>query len=340
MITSRLRDRIRGALVGLAVGDAVGTTVEFAAPGSFAPVTDMTGGGPFGLEPGQWTDDTSMALCLAESLVACGRMDLHDQATRYVSWWRYGYLSSTGRCFDIGNATRAALARFEATGNPRAGSAEPNTAGNGSIMRLAPVAMRFADQPEAAIMACAESSLVTHAAPATLSACRYFGALMVGAMLGASRDELLSPMYSPVPGAWDTWPLVPEIAAIARGSYLQKEPPAIRGSGWVVHTLEAALWAFSRTNSFEEGLLTVVNLGEDADTTGAVYGQLAGAYYGESAIPAQWRSRLALWSTIDALATGLVPRAASRWSHDAASSPRYTFDTTRPTTSSGRDLTT
>lgn len=317
MVASRFRDRIRGTLVGLAVGDAVGTTVEFAAPGSFAPVTDMTGGGPFGLAPGQWTDDTSMALCLAESLVSCGRMDLFDQATRYVSWWRYGYLSSTGRCFDIGNATCAALERFEETSDPRAGSADPRTAGNGSIMRLAPVAMRYADRPEAAIVACGESSLVTHAAPTAVSACHFLGGLLVGAMLGASRDELLSPMYAPMPGAWDTWPLAPEIAAIARGSYLHREPPAIRGSGWVVHTLEAALWAFSRTNSFEDGLLQVVNLGEDADTTGAVYGQIAGAYYGESAIPPEWRAKLALWPTIDALASSLVPPTLSQWNHAA-----------------------
>lgn len=302
-----VRDRIRGALVGLAVGDAVGTTVEFSPPGTFAPVTDMTGGGPFGLAPGQWTDDTSMALCLAESLAACGRMDVHDQMTRYVRWWRHGHLSSTGRCFDIGNATRAALQRFERTGDPRAGSTDPETAGNGSLMRLAPVAMRWADQPEAAIDACAASSLTTHAAPAAVDACRYFGGLLVGAMNGATREELLSPLHAPVTGLWAEKPLAPEIEAVARGSYLRREPPAIRGTGYVVHTLEAALWAFARTDGFRDGLLAVVNLGEDADTTGAVYGQLAGAFYGETGIPAEWRARLALWPAIDELASALVP---------------------------------
>jgi ADP-ribosylglycohydrolase len=300
-------DRVRGALVGLAVGDAVGTTVEFMAPGSFPPVTDMTGGGPFGLEPGQWTDDTSMALCLAESLVASEGMDLRDQVERYVRWWRHGHLSSTGRCFDIGNTTREALAHFERTRNPRAGSADPYSAGNGSLMRLAPVAMHFADRPALALEACAESSRTTHAARTTIDACRYFGGLLVGAMRGASREELLAHMYAPVPDAWRDEPLAPEIEAIARGSYLHREPPAIRGSGWVVHTLEAALWAFARSGDFRDGLLAVVNLGEDADTTGAVYGQLAGAFYGEAAIPAAWRARLALWPTIDALASALVP---------------------------------
>src|SRR5690348_11419095 len=103
-----LIDRYRGALVGLAVGDAVGTTLEFATPGTFEPITDMVGGGPFELLPGQWTDDTSMALCLAESLLHCGGHDPRDQMQRYVRWWREGHLSSTGRCFDIGRTVASA----------------------------------------------------------------------------------------------------------------------------------------------------------------------------------------------------------------------------------------
>ena len=303
----RRADRIRGALVGLATGDAVGTTVEFSPPGSFPPVTEMTGGGPFRLKAGQWTDDTSMALCLAESLVTCGGMSAHDQMTRWVRWWRDGHLSSTGRCFDIGNATRAALARFESNGDPCAGSTDPNTAGNGSLMRLAPVAMWFADRPVEAVDACGESSRTTHAARAAVDACRWFGGLLVGAMHGATKDELLAPVYSPPGVDRALWTLHPEIERVANGSWLEREPPAIRGSGWVVHTLEAALWAFARTENFRDGLLAVVNLGEDADTTGAVYGQLAGAYYGESGIPAEWRQRLALWETIDRLASALAP---------------------------------
>src|SRR5262250_3310607 len=131
-----LRERYRGSLLGLAVGDAVGTTLEFRQPGSFDPLDDMVGGGPFGLKPGQWTDDTSMALCLAASLIECGRFDTHDQMVRYVRWWRDGYMSSAGECFDIGTTTHAALAKFEATGNPIAGSTDPHKAGNGSLMRL------------------------------------------------------------------------------------------------------------------------------------------------------------------------------------------------------------
>jgi ADP-ribosyl-[dinitrogen reductase] hydrolase len=128
---STVLDRYQGTLLGLACGDAVGTTVEFCPRGSFSPVTDMTGGGPFGLEAGQWTDDTSMALCLAESLLEKDAFDPLDQMGRYLNWWRWGYLSSTGRCFDIGMTVRSALARYESTGEPYSGSSDPQSAGNG-----------------------------------------------------------------------------------------------------------------------------------------------------------------------------------------------------------------
>jgi hypothetical protein len=138
-----LRERYRGALLGLAVGDALGTTLEFKAPGTFKPVTDMVGGGPFGLKPGQWTDDTSMALCLAESLIEKRGFDPKDQMDRYCRRWKEGYLSSTGTCFDIGITVRTALAHYLRTGEPFAGSTDPFTAGNGSLMRLAPVPLAY-----------------------------------------------------------------------------------------------------------------------------------------------------------------------------------------------------
>ena len=139
--------RYQGCLLGLAVGDALGTTLEFKKPGSFKPIIDLTGGGPFSLEAGQWTDDTSMALCLAESLLICQGFDPADQMERYLRWYREGYMSSTGSCFDIGNTTRAALTSFEGTGEPFSGPTHPWSAGNGSIMRLAPVVMYFAQDP-------------------------------------------------------------------------------------------------------------------------------------------------------------------------------------------------
>lgn len=308
MSRRELSDRAVGALLGLAVGDAVGATVEFMPPGSFEPVTDMVGGGPHRLEPGQWTDDTSMALCLAESLLECGSFDPLDQMQRYVRWYREGYLSSTGVCFDIGNATRAALHRFEQGGDPYAGSEAPNTAGNGSIMRLAPVPLFFASDPLEAVRYAGESSRTTHAAREAVDACRYMAALIVGALGGASKAELLDGFYSPVAELWKDAPLAARVAEVGGGSFRRREPPAIRGSGYVVESLEAALWAFDRSSSFREGLLMAVNLGDDADTTGAVYGQIAGAHYGVEGIPGEWIERLTMRERVEELGRGLVYR--------------------------------
>jgi ADP-ribosylglycohydrolase len=303
-------ERYRGALLGLAIGDAVGTTLEFKQPGSFAYHDDMTGGGPFGLAPGEWTDDTSMALCLAESLIERAGFDPVDQLTRYRRWFRDGHLSSTGRCFDIGNTVLDALRRFEDTGDGYCGSPDAYAAGNGSLMRLAPVALAYAGDPRAAIERSGESSLTTHGAATAVDACRYYGGLIVGAAQGASKDELLSGAYAPDAGAWDETPLAPEIDEIARGSFKRREPPEIKGVGYVVKALEAALWAFHRGESFRDGLLLAVNLGDDADTTGAIYGQLAGAYYGEQAIPAEWRERLVQRELISSYAERLHELAA------------------------------
>ena len=292
-----LKDRFRGCLLGLAIGDALGTTLEFKAPGSFEPIHDMVGGGPFNLAPGEWTDDTSMALCLAESLVSCQGMDLADQMQRYLHWYREGYLSSTGFCFDIGNTVRSALERFDRTGDPVSGSTDPYSAGNGSIMRLAPVAMYFVHDNQASIRNCAKSSLTTHGTRMAVDACRYFGSLISGALRGVSKDTLLSEHFFK-----DNEQLVREIDEIARGSFKEKEPPDIQGTGYVVKSLEAALWAFFRSESFESGCLLAVNLGNDADTTGAVYGQIAGAYYGESGLPVKWREQIILKDLIRSFA--------------------------------------
>jgi ADP-ribosyl-[dinitrogen reductase] hydrolase len=306
-----LTDRYDGALLGLAAGDALGTTVEFRRPGTFEPVTDIVGGGPFNLEPGQWTDDTSMALCLAESLLERGGFDPVDQLQRYVRWFRHGHHSSTGRCFDIGNTVRDALTRFEDTGDPWSGSTDPHAAGNGSLMRVAPIPLFFLDVPEVAIARAADSSRTTHGAPEAVDACRYYCGLMIGALQGLSKEELVSPLFTPFASLWAQQPLAPKIEAIARGSFLRKEPPDIQGSGYVVHSMEAALWAFARSTSFRDGALLAVNLGDDADTTGAIYGQLAGAFYGAEAIPAAWRARLARGDEITALAKSLLTGRAS-----------------------------
>ncbi|MEK4009240.1 ADP-ribosylglycohydrolase family protein [Paenibacillus sp. FSL H3-0333] len=289
-------DRYQGCLQGLAAGDALGTTVEFQAPGTFKPMTDIVGGGVFALQPGQWTDDTSMALCLAESLLAMQGFDPADQMQRYVKWYREGALSSTGRCFDIGNATREALQRYEASGEAYSGSEDPFSAGNGSIMRLAPVVMYYAKQPAEAIRYAAMSSRTTHGAAECLAACRLLAVYILAGLHGWSKQEMLAP------DAFREWldeeALTPHMLNIKQGSYKLKEPPQIQGSGYVVESLEAALWAFHKSDSFAEGALLAVNLGNDADTTGAIYGQIAGAYYGLSGIPAEWSRKLAMGGLI------------------------------------------
>lgn len=283
-----IADRFAGALLGLAVGDALGTTLEFEQPGSFEPITDIVGGGPFDLNPGQWTDDTSMALCLADSLIHCNGFDAKDQMERYVRWYMEGYRSSTGHCFDIGGTTRSALSEFQRTQEPYSGSTSANSAGNGSIMRLAPVPLFYYHNPELVLQYAAESSRTTHGAQAAVDACVYMAGIIVGALQGKSKGELLQPMYTPVAGYWDQITLSPEIEAVARGSFRENHPPVIKGSGYVVKSLEAALWAFYNSETFEEGCLLAVNLGDDADTTGTVYGQVAGAYYGVQGIPQLW----------------------------------------------------
>ena len=328
------RDRFRGCLLGLAAGDALGTTLEFERPGTFEPIDDMVGGGPFRLQPGQWTDDTSMALCLATSLVECSGFDATDQMQRYVRWWREGYLSSTGSCFDIGNTTggslsrfirqgdstgllnrlervlRGLLSRFAGHGDPYAGSTDPNSAGNGSLMRLAPVPMYFAGHATEAVAMAADSSRTTHRAREAVDACRYFAGLLVGALRGVDKETLLSPGYCPVERLWERHPLAEKIARVADGSFKDRNPPDIRGTGYVVDTLEAALWAFHCSDGFRDGALIAVNLGDDADTTGAIYGQIAGAHYGADAIPAPWRDKLTMTAEITSLADHLHDQAA------------------------------
>jgi ADP-ribosylglycohydrolase len=299
-------DHFHGALLGLAVGDAVGTTLEFTTPGTFEPITNMVGGGPFSLQAGQWTDDTSMALCLATSLVETGQFDPSDQMERYVRWWRDGYLSSTGTCFDIGNTVRHALATFERNGYPYAGSKDKMSAGNGSLMRLAPVVMAFAGDVKKGVFYAGKSSCTTHSTSVCIDACRYFAALLLGALLGESKEKILDPHHAPIPNFDYSDTLILDIYHIAHGSYKIKQPPDIKGSGYVVQSLEAALWAFYNSDNFRDGCLLAANLGDDADTTAAIYGQLAGAYYGASGIPQAWRSTVAMADLIEALSKELM----------------------------------
>jgi len=302
-------DRLRGTLLGLAVGDALGAAVEFQFPGTFEPVTGYRAGGPHGLDPGEFTDDTSMALALADSIAEVG-WDINDQARRYVDWWRQGKYSVNGRCFDIGNTTAAALHSFQKTGDARtSGDPSGHASGNGSIMRLAPVPISsmplFPDHLEELVQRAIESSLPTHASPQCLSACVCMTVMLCGLIDGRPRDEVLDPEWEPMQRAREIAPFHAEIAEVADGSYRWKQPPEIVGSGYVVKTLEAALWAFHNAEDFREAVLEAVNLGDDSDTTGAVCGQFAGARWGESGIPGEWLDGLAERDMIGQALTGL-----------------------------------
>jgi ADP-ribosyl-[dinitrogen reductase] hydrolase len=290
-------ERCAGSLLGLACGDAVGTSVEFRPRGSFSPLTDMIGGGPFRLAPGQWTDDTSMALCLAESLLAKGGFDAADQMGRYLNWWHWGYLSSTGECFDIGMTVRSALRSYEATGDPLAGSENPATAGNGALMRLAPVVLYFHPNLEEVQRFAVESTRTTHGAPEALDCSRLLAYVISRGLAGASKQEMLAASSLELAS--------PKVAALASGSYFAKREEEIRGTGYAVASLEAALWCFQSTDSFERAVLAAANLGDDADTTAAIVGQVAGAHYGIQAIPRPWRSKLHMTADIQEIALKL-----------------------------------
>lgn len=303
------RSRFRGSLLGLACGDALGAPIEFMRPDHFHPVTDFRGGGAFGVRPGQWTDDTSMALCLADSLIECRGFDPRDQMERYTRWYQDGYLSSHGQCFDIGSTTQASLDQFARTGEPYAGPDSPGTAGNGCLMRLAPVAMFYAEAPAEAVKKAALSARTTHGTIECLDACRFYAWLLTRALHGESKESLL------VPQPWPFAPLCEKVAEVAAGSYWRKEPPQIQGTGYVIESLEAALWAFDRGTDFADCVRKAANLGHDTDTTAAICGQIAGAHFGEEGIPRYWLAELDWTEKIRAMADSLhelasLPQAA------------------------------
>jgi ADP-ribosyl-[dinitrogen reductase] hydrolase len=292
-----IRDRAVGALLGLAVGDAVGTTLEFKPKPKFALLADLVGGGPFSLEPGQWTDDTAMALALANSLLAQPSFDPIDLMDRFVAWRRTGEYSCTGECFDIGTTVRAALDRYRRDGNPIAGATDEWSAGNGALMRLAPVAIRYWQEPGKLKSIAALQTQTTHGAPEAVDASVLFAEILADAIAGCPVHEVLRSRVGDFAG---------EISKVAAGLLWRgKHRNQIRGTGYVVESLNASLWAVSRTTSFRSAILLAANLGDDADTTAAITGQLAAALYGLSAIPADWLAKLAWLGRIDTLARQL-----------------------------------
>eukprot|EP00029_Vermamoeba_vermiformis_P008846 TRINITY_DN4249_c0_g1_i1.p1 TRINITY_DN4249_c0_g1~~TRINITY_DN4249_c0_g1_i1.p1 ORF type:complete len:416 (-),score=82.72 TRINITY_DN4249_c0_g1_i1:92-1339(-) len=296
------RERYFGCFFGLICGDAVGTTLEGYKSRPKEKLTDMVGGGPYNLIAGQFTDDSSMALCLAESLIEKQGFDAKDQISRYLRWYEEGHLSSNGVCFDIGIGTRKSVLKFKETGECFPGD-DIDRAGNGSIMRLAPVVLYFSAEPKLAFEMAVQSSRTTHGHQQVIDSVYYMTALILGALQGRSKDELLAADYYE-----KNWPeiaaehsLCDEVKKIAQGSFkIDSEGEGLIGSGYVIDTLNCALWAFFNSTDFRDGCLLVANLGNDADSTAAVYGQIAGAYYGLGGIPQDWYNKLSIRPLLDA----------------------------------------
>jgi ADP-ribosyl-[dinitrogen reductase] hydrolase len=296
------RDRALGCLLGLAIGDAVGAAVESQPRSSFPLVTDPTGGGPFDLAPGEWTDDTTMALCLADSLLATGTVDQTDLMQRFVGWLERGDNTVHSRCFDIGLTTRAAIESFRAGGSPAAGSEEARSAGNGSLVRLAPLAIFARCDRELAELLAGKQSRTTHATSEVIDSCQLFVDVLIDALTGADKTSALRPRVMA---------LTPKVLFISAGEYKSKTRDQIGSSGYVVHTLEAALWSVWQTDNFRDAVLTAANLGEAAGSVAATAGQLAGALYGASAVPREWLAQLAWRDKIEKIANELFDRRLS-----------------------------
>jgi len=312
MTEDRKKDMMMGCLVGLAVGDAYGTTYEFKSrfevPAEHQLHDSIIGGGPFKLNPGDWTDDTSMALCLAESLIENGWAP-HDQMHRWTKWWQHGYNSVTGECFDIGGATQRAIGWYNMT-EGKSYVTDSQAAGNGVLMRLAGVPMILHGDIHSVLSSCAEQSIMTHPSSQSIECTMLMGAIL-DKIFSGERDKKVIANFETLldEDGKATYKEMYEkhschengkIETIKRVEYDGIDVNAdgvsadrITGSGYCVDTLESVMWAFLGTDSYKAGLKRVVSLGEDTDTTGAVYGQIAGAYYGLKAIP--WTDKIT-WS--------------------------------------------
>ncbi|HTW38800.1 MAG TPA: ADP-ribosylglycohydrolase family protein [Steroidobacteraceae bacterium] len=302
-----LQSRFLGALVGLAVGDALAAATEQLAPGTFSPARGLVGGGPYELPPGAWSDDTAMALCLADSLLSTRSFDARDQVDRYLRWREEGYLSATDRCVGLrdGVARALAVARWRRQLFP--GSHEPRQLDPEPLSRVAPAVLFAFPDLEQGMRLAGDAARTTCQAPAVVEACRVLAAMLHVALCGGSKEEILAP---PALAELDGSALRPRIRALLRGRYLGKRPDQIRSGTTTTEALEAALWALERTGSFEEGALLAVNLGGNSDVVGAVYGQLAGAHYTVAGIPPHWRAELSRLPLIESFAEQLFQVSA------------------------------
>lgn len=278
--------REKGVFYGCLVGDALGSPVEFKERGTFPEVCDMIPCLHFRNPAGAFTDDGSLMLCLAAALIHTeGRYDPHAVLSHYLEWYRNGYMSATGHCFDIGHTTQLALMNFEENETLEADTRGKYRAGNGSLMRIAPIPLLFGHDFVKAWNIGIEESKTTHSNETATWCCAVWSVLVSMALDGKSKAELATYLSNLT--------YVPEDCIRFKTiDFLKKSRDEIQSSGYVVETMEAALWALFSTDTFEKGLIAAVNLGGDADTVGAVFGTLAGAVYGYEAIPSRWLDAL------------------------------------------------
>ena len=279
------KKRLKGCILGLAIGDAMGAPVEFLPRHSFEPITRYRSGGKFRLNAGEWTDDTAMALCLAQSLVECKGFNPINQLDKYLQWIDTGYMSCTGKMVGLGKTCMRSLIRYRVNGKAYTDVKHEKFSGNGSLMRLAPIAIFYANDLDLAVHYAGLSSATTHGSPIAVDSCRYFAYLIVHLLRGTTKEDLYSDGFREKTYKYFHknvlhYALIP----IVNGVFIDKTEDEIFTSGYVIHSLEASLWCFYHTDSFEEAILKAVNLGNDADTVGAITGQLAGVYYGVDGI--------------------------------------------------------
>ncbi|CAF4869835.1 unnamed protein product [Rotaria sp. Silwood1] len=285
-VDSKILDRVHGSMIGMALGDALGAHVEFRSNQYLRknPVTDLKGGGTWGLNKG-------------EAFAKEHNIPFKD----------LDYLSDS-----------ELLNKFDVK------CSEEGVAGNGALMRLAPVPLFFYQNPTKAIEYSGHSGLITHGDCKAYDACRYYGALIVSALRGETKKDLLDENFYSKHEKWfNNKPLDPAILEVVNGSYKKDGyKKGIRGRGYIVDTLKAALWAFwSDHDNFEEGVLAVVNLGDDTDTTAAIYGQLAGAYYGYNKLPKRWTDEMYAKAFILNLSKWIVYEGSKWVSEERATSP-------------------
>lgn len=301
------QDRILGGLWGAAAGDALGVPVEFLSRPDVRrdPVTGMRGPGTHGQPPGTWSDDTSLSLCTAESLLRC-TFDPADMGRTFCRWHRESHWTPRGWVFDIGVATAAALSRIaRGLEAEHAGGMGDYDNGNGSLMRILPVALRFAAEPVPDLLEkIHRASSLTHGHPRSQMACGFYALIVRGLLAGQEKDAALCEarrLFEEYYTGASWWQELSRFTPLLSGEIAALPEEHIRSGGYVMETLLASVWCLLTTESFSDCVLCAVNLGSDTDTTGCVAGGLAGVLYGVEAIPPEWRNALARAEDLDAL---------------------------------------